>query len=130
MIYWKGRSTNGICRYKATAGTFINLFNDLIDRNIIKDPDTDIYDDAVLEKYNKTFDDKEFQDEDGELDYEKVREFVKNHNLTDEEIWLLISQQNGNAYYQTFEREDENEKMKLVEIDKSDFDESGKYLYA
>lgn len=130
MIYWKGRSTNGACRYKAVAGTFINLFNDLINREIIIDHDTDIYDDAVLEKYNKSYKDKEFRNKDDELDYEKVREFVESHNLTDEELWLLIAHQNGNAYYQTFEREDENEKMKLVEIDKSDFDESGKYLYA
>lgn len=129
MIYWKGRSTNGVCRYKATAGSFIELFNKLMNREIINNTYYDVYDNAVLEKYNKSFSDKEFQDEDDELDYEKVREFVESHNLTDEELWLLIAHQNGNAYYQTFERADENEKMKLVEIDKSDFDENGKYLY-
>lgn len=127
MIYWRGRSTNGVCRYKAMAGTFINMFNDLINREIIIDHDTDIYDDAVLEKYNKSFSGKEFQDEDDELDYEKVREFVENHNLTDEELWLLIAHQNGNAYYQTFEREDENGEK--VEISKEDFDEKGNYRY-
>lgn len=127
MIYWKGRSTNGVCRYKAVAVTFINLFNDLINREIIIDHDTDIYDDAVLEKYNKSYKDREFRDEDGELDYEKVREFVESHNLTDEEIWLLIAHQNGNAYYQTFEREDENGEK--VEISKEDFDEKGNYRY-
>lgn len=127
MIYWKGRSTNGICRYKAIAGSFIELFGDLMNREIINNTDYDVYDNAVLEKYNKSFDDKEFQDEDDELDYEKVREFVENHNLTDKELWLLIAHQNGNAYYQTFEREDENGEK--VEISKEDFDEKGNYRY-
>lgn len=127
MIYWKGKSTNGILRYKAIESSFIKLFNELMNREIINNYDYDVYDNAVLKKHNKSFEDAEFQNEDGELDYEKVREFVEKHNLTDEEIWLLISLQDGNAYYQKFERENENKER--IEISKEDFDENGNYLY-
>ena len=47
-------------------------------------------------------------------------------DLTDEELWLLISEQKGNAYYQNFEREGEDER---IEIECDDFDENGKYKY-
>ena len=47
-------------------------------------------------------------------------------DLTDEELWLLISEQNGNAYYQTFERDYNG---RYVSVNLEDFDENGKYKY-
>lgn len=125
MIYWSGKSTDGICKWSFEADTFSELFNLLMDKEIINDYDYNVYDQAVLDKYDKTEDDDEFQDDDGELDYNKVQAFVAQHPLTDEELWLLISTRDGNAYYQTFERDTEDGR---VEIGQNDFeDEHFKY---
>lgn len=126
-IYWSGRSTNGVLKCKFEADNFKDLFDILMEKEIINDPDYDVYDRAVLEKYDKTEDDSEFLDSDGDFNYEKVEEFVKSKPpLTDEELWILISEQDGNAYYQTFERYCQDQ---LVEIGSEDFDDSGKYKY-
>ena len=89
MIYWSGKSTDGIWKRSFEADTFLELFNLLMNKEIINDYDYDVYDHAVLNKYDKTEDDKEFKDADGELDYNKVQAFVDQHHLTDEELWLL-----------------------------------------
>lgn len=126
-IYWSGKSTNGIWKRKYEADSFMELFNLLMNEGIINSCDYDVYDHAILEKYDKTEDDAEFQDEDGDMDYEKIQEFVNSKpNLTDEELWLLISEQKGNAYYQNFERDNKEER---IEIECDDFDENGKYKY-
>ena len=76
-----------------------------------------------------TEDDPEFQDEDDYLDYSKVHKFIESKpDLTDEELWSLISSQNGNAYYQSFKRWDEDAGH-YVEISENDFDAYGKYKY-
>ena len=125
MIYWRGKSTDGIMKWNFEASSFADLFNLLMSKEIINDYDYDVYDHAVLEKYDKTEDDGEFKDDDGELDYNKVQAFVNQHPLTDEELWLLIASRNGNAYYQTFERDTEEGR---VEIGQNDF-EDGHYKY-
>lgn len=126
-IYWKGKSTNNVLKWEYEADGFKELFDLLMKKEIINDPDYDVYDRAVLEKYNKTEDDPEFEDENGYFDYDKVSDFVEEKpDLTDQELWLLISEQNGNAYYQTFER-DYNGRLK--HIDQKDFDENGKFKY-
>lgn len=126
-IYWSGKSTNGIWKRKYEANSFIELFNSLMDEEIINSCDYDVYEHAILDKYDKTEDDVEFQDEDGDMDYEKIQEFVDSKpDLTDEELWLLIAEQKGNAYYQTFERDNEDER---IEINRNDFDDDGKYKY-
>lgn len=126
MIYWSGKSTNGICKWKVEANSFIELFNELMDKEVINDPDEDVYDGAVLKKYGKTFDDKEFLNEDGDLDYNKIQSFTESHALTDEELWILIATRNGNAYYQTFKKDVNDDQ---VEIDQRDFDSTGKFLF-
>ncbi len=126
MIYWNGKSTDGIWQRNFEADSFADLFNLLMNKEIINDYDYDVYDRAVLEKYDKTEDDAEFQDEDGDLDYNKIRAFVDQHHLTDEELWLLIANRDGNAYYQTFKRDNENGQ---IEIGKNDFDKDGHYKY-
>lgn len=125
MIYWSGKSTDGIWKRSFEASSFADLFNLLMSKEIINDYDYDVYDRAVLEKYDKTEDDEEFKDADGELDYDKVQAFVAQHHLTDEELWLLIASRDGKAYYQTFERDTEDGR---VEIGQNDF-EDGHYKY-
>lgn len=84
------------------------------------------YDTALLEKYGKSFSDNDFKDETGELDYEKVENFLDGKKLSDKELYELILSRNGEAYYQKFMREKENQ---IIEIDESDFDETGKYKF-
>ena len=125
MIYWTGKSTDGIWKRSFEADTFAELFNLLMDKEIINDYDYNVYDQAVLDKYDKTDDDEEFKGTDGELDYNKVQAFVAQHPLTDEELWLLIASRNGQAYYQTFWRDAEGGR---VEIEQNDF-ENEHYKY-
>ena len=126
MIYWSGRSTSGASHWKATTDNFIHLYEELEHQGVISTEDGDPYDLALLKKYNKSFEDAEFLNEDEEIDYNKVQSFLTSHSLTDKEIWQLIDSENGNAYYQTFERKtDEN----IFEICDKDFDDDGEYLY-
>ena len=126
MIYWSGRSTSGASHWKATTDNFIHLYEELEHQGVISTEDGDPYDLAILKKYNKSFEDAEFLNEDDEIDYNKVQSFLNSHSLTDKEIWQLIESENVNAYYQTFERKtDEN----IFEICDKDFDDDGEYLY-
>ena len=126
MIYWSGRSTSGASHWKATTDNFIHLYEELEHQGVISTEDGDPYDLALLKKYNKSFEDAEFLNEDEEIDYNKVQSFLNSHSLTDKEIWQLIDSENGNAYYQTFERKTDED---IFEICDEDFDEGGKYLY-
>lgn len=126
MIKWKATSVNGLVEYEQEAESFKELFDELDERGIISDPDFPLYDTAILEKYGKSFDDADFKDESGELDYEKVDNFLDGKKLSDKELYELILSKNGEAYYQKFMRETENG---IVEIEESDFDKAGKYKY-
>ena len=126
MIKWKATSVNGLVKYEQESGSFKGLFDELDERGIISDPDFPLYDTAILEKYGKSFDDADFKDESGELDYEKVDNFLDGKKLSDKELYDLILSRNGEAYYQKFMRETEND---IVEIGESDFDETGKYKF-
>lgn len=126
MIKWKATSVNGLVEYEQEAESFKELFDELDERGIISDPDFPLYDTAILEKYGKSFSDNDFKDETGELDYEKVDNFLDGKKLSDKELYELILSKNGEAYYQKFMRETENG---IVEIEESDFDKAGKYKY-
>ena len=117
---------NGLVKYEQESESFKELFDELDERGIISDPDFPLYDTALLEKYGKSFSDNEFKDESGELDYEKVDDFLDGKKLSDKELYELILSRNGEAYYQKFMREKENQ---IIEIDESDFDETGKYKF-
>lgn len=128
-IKWSGKDGRGIWKRNFEEETFLSLYNLLIEEDVINSDEYDVYDHAVLEKYGKTEDDPEFQDEDDYLDYDKVQKFIESKpDLTDEELWSLISSQNGNAYYQSFKRWDEDAEH-YVEISENDFDAYGKYKY-
>lgn len=126
MIYWSGRSTSGASHWKATTDNFIHLYEELEHQGVISTEDGDPYDLALLKKYNKSFEDAEFLNEDEEIDYNIVQSFLNSHSLTDKEIWQLIDSENGNAYYQTFERKTDED---IFEICDKDFDDDGEYLY-
>lgn len=126
MIKWKATSVNGLVKYEQESKSFKELFDALDERGIISDPDFPLYDTAILEKYGKSFSDNDFKDETGELDYEKVENFLDGKKLSDRELYELILSRNGEAYYQKFMRETEN---KILEIGESDFDETGKYKF-
>ena len=126
MIKWKATSVNGLVKYEQESKSFKELFDELDERGIISDPDFPLYDTALLEKYGKSFRDNDFKDETGELDYEKVENFLDGKKLSDRELYELILSRNGEAYYQKFMRETEN---KILEIGESDFDETGKYKF-
>ena len=126
MIKWKATSVNGLVKYEQESESFKDLFDELDERGIIRDPDFPLYDTALLEKYGKSFSDNDFKDETGELDYEKVENFLDGKKLSDRELYELILSRNGEAYYQKFMRETENQ---IVEIEESDFDETGKYKF-
>lgn len=126
MIKWKATSVNGLVEYEQEAESFKELFDALDERGIISDPDFPLYDTALLEKYGKSFENADFQDGSGELDYEKVDNFLDGKKLSDRELYELILSRNGEAYYQKFMRENENQ---IIEIEESDFDETGKYKF-
>lgn len=121
---FSGRS--GASHWKATTDNFIHLYEELEHQGVISTEDGDPYDLALLKKYNKSFEDAEFLNEDEEIDYNKVQSFLNSHSLTDKEIWQLIDSENGNAYYQTFERKTDED---IFEICDKDFDDDGEYLY-
>lgn len=98
MIHWEGTNTERNCHWKALSRTFMGLYDGLIKIGLIGSTDYNLYDSTVLAKFGKTENDPEFLDEDGEVIYEKVQEFVEKHNLTDKEIWEMIGSDNGNAY--------------------------------
>lgn len=75
MIYWSGRSTSGASHWKATTDNFIHLYEELEHQGVISTEDGDPYDLALLKKYNKSFEDAEFLNEDEEIDYNKVQSF-------------------------------------------------------
>lgn len=126
MIIWKATSVNGLVEYEQEAESFKELFDALDGRGIISAPDFPLYDTALLEKYGKSFSDNDFKDETDELDYEKVDNFLDGKELSDKELYELICSRNGEAYYQKFMRETEND---IIEIGESDFDKTGKYKY-
>lgn len=126
MIKWTGRNTSKTCRWTVEAGTFTELYNMLVDKGIISTVDGDPYVKYVLSKHNKTEDDKEFLDADGELDYNKVQEFVWDNPVSDDELYSVIISEKGNAYYQDFQREENGE---LIDISIDDFDSEGNYKH-
>ena len=83
MIHWEGTNTERNCHWKALAKTFMELYDHLIEKELIGSSDYILYDNTVLAKFGKTENDPEFLNEDGEVDYEMVQEFVEKHNLTD-----------------------------------------------
>ncbi len=125
-IQWNGRSTNGRWKRKTEAESFIELYHQCLLNGAISEENYDPYVNAVIEKAGKSEDD--FLDEYGYFDPELYNQWNNgNYDLTDMEIWLLISHDDGMAYYQTFQRWDEDAE-EWREIEKKDFDKNGVYI--
>lgn len=126
MIRWYGKSTNGNWRRKEEANNFIELYELCVDNGTINISDSDPWNDLIIEKSGKTY--QEFKNEDEEIIFEKLEGFLLSdeaYNPTDKDIWQLIKNEVGNAYYQTFEFETEDG---FVEIDENNFDKNGKLI--
>lgn len=94
--------TDSSCRihYKAIGNTIIELYNDLVNQDIVSLIDGDPYEEAVMKKAGKSWDD--FKNEDGDEDIEKFNKWYNQHpqyDLTDEEIIRIISSDYSRAYY-------------------------------
>ena len=129
-IYWTGRSTNGLWKRSESVDSFSELYEKCIDNDTISIYDYNPYDALLLEKNGKTEDD--FLDVNGDYDYSLYQKWLfsdecKFKDLTDIEIKQLIREQDGNAYYQTFQYYD-NDLEDYVDIDDSCFDENGNYI--
>lgn len=134
MIRWKGKSTNGILKWWAEADNFTDLLEQLCYTKAhgICEPisvvdyvpyDKEKCEKAQIDYYDIVCDvDKDWDDIQKELD--------ELPDLTDEDIWLLISHENGNAYYQNFYRWNDDEKIWIEsnDDDKKWFDENGKFV--
>lgn len=112
MIKWTGKSTNGLWRREAQAETMMELYNALVDNGAITLDDYDPYEKAIIEKagykYNEFMEQWE-EESNGAYTDEYFREKTDGVDLTDEELYEVIKEERGNAYYQTFEDQDGNE---------------------
>ena len=118
-IEWTGRNTNKNQKWEVTAESMISLYNKLTEKGIISTEDKDPWEEAVLKKAGKDINSDEFLDEDGYINPELIQKAIDEaEDLTDKELWELIKDQDGNAYYQSFLVNDE-------EITEEDFNEKG-----
>lgn len=112
MIRWTGKSTDGLWRREAQAETMTELYNKLVDNGAITLDDYDPYEKAIIEKAGYKY--SEFMEQweegsNGAYTDEYFREKTDGVDLTDEELYEVIKEERGNAFYQTFEDQDGNE---------------------
>lgn len=109
-IRWEGTNTSGSITWIYGADTLEELYNKLVEADIISVVDTDPYMDYMLYKVGLSMNDcpKELYD-----DWEDVvkwfEEKTKSVEMTDFDWWDLILSQDGNAYYQKFYLKDGSE---------------------
>lgn len=99
----------GIWRREAQAETMMELYNKLVDNGTIRLEDYDPIEKFIIERaglnYSEVMDEaEEFSNMDEYFEVKKI-----DANITDEEIYYIISEERGNAFYQTFKDQDENE---------------------
>ncbi|MGL5329833.1 MAG: hypothetical protein ACRDD7_11215 [Peptostreptococcaceae bacterium] len=97
---FEGTDTQRRVKYNAEADTVIELYCNLVNQGIISTVDGDPYDETLMKKYNVSWDD--FKDKDGYDDFDKFTKWRESEadDLTDEEILEVITNEQGNAYYQ------------------------------
>lgn len=118
-IEWTGRNTSKTKKWEITAESMIDLYNKIVNKEIISTENGDPWEEAVLKKAGKDINSDEFLDEDGYINPDLIQEAInKAEDLTDKELWKLIKNQYGNAYYQSFLVNNE-------EITEEDFNEKG-----
>ena len=95
-IKWVGKNTSMNITWTEYADTYKELFNILIDKNMIHYENYERY---IYNKYNVC--EEDFYNEDGNFMENKYNELMEKV-ITEEEYKELIYISNGNAYYQTF----------------------------
>lgn len=127
-IIWKGRSTSGMQRWQVEENSFLNLYDALCEMNVISETEGSPLEKAKLKKLGKSPEDYcvELEDGDVDMDYDTYQQDIDSVELTDRELMDVIEHEDGNAYYQKFYREENEE---IIEITSDDFNGSGKYKY-
>ena len=96
---WEGRPTHYQWVWVAYYDDINELFNMLINEDIIHDNDINEY---IISKYSLEDSEKEAdENEDWEELQDKI-EHIRCHDMTQDEIKTMIAHQTGNAYYQEF----------------------------
>lgn len=127
-IIFMGTNTSGTRKWKVSADTFTELYESLCECGIINECNGSPLEEAKLKKLGKKLSDYDFENDDDA--YEAYQRDMDSVSLSDDEIMWVIIWQDGEAYYQKFCREVENEDdTTLVEITANDFDENGAYRY-
>lgn len=99
-IGWEGKDTRGLLIWKASADTYYELYNKLIDMDVISTYDGYPHELYAINKAGMNYED--FEDEDGYIDDKKLEKFMDDHFPAEEEFKKIIKAEDGNAYYQTF----------------------------
>lgn len=102
MIKWTGTNTSRVIKWTAEAETYLELFNKLVERELVHQC-TDLEGDTFNELLNYSTELQELNSSDDieaiyQFDYDALLE-----SLTDEQIKSIILANQGNAYYQEFE---------------------------
>lgn len=134
MIRWIGESTNRILKWWAEADSFVDLLEQLCYTKAhgscepISTIDYEPYDRAKCEKAQIDYGDIAY---DVDRDWDDIQaELDALPELTDEEIWLLICHENGNAFYQKFYRWDYIDQEWIdLEYDINWFDDDGRFIF-
>ncbi len=106
MIKWIGQDTSKTRKWIIKADSMLELYDALLDRDIINTYEYDPYQKAQIEKAGHDYFDlmNSFSFYEREEDIEKFNKIVDSlPKLTDAEIELMIYEQNSNAYYQTIQ---------------------------
>ena len=104
MINWKGQNTSRNITWTESAETYQELYFRLIDKNIISVEDGFPDEIFMLSKVGLKLSDFDEHEEEYNYDFqawfEKVTDGIE---LTEDDYKYIISQEQGNAYYQEFE---------------------------
>lgn len=101
MIKWVGTDTSRFTKWNAEAGTYLELFHELVKRELVHQC-TDLEGDTFNELLNYS---TELQELNSSNDIDAIYQFDYDallESLTDEQIKSIILANQGNAYYQGF----------------------------
>lgn len=108
-IKWRGRSTSGLLKWNFEADTMRDLYHILVSKGIISTVDKDPYCEAMLNKVGLS--ESDFTEDEAEKYNDNYYEWFEKATdgiyLSEVEYKEIIENENGNAYYQDFEIEEE-----------------------
>lgn len=112
---WEGRPTHCQWVWVAYYDDINDLFNMLINKDIIHDDNINKY---IISKYSLEDLEKEAEEKDNWEDLQDKIELIRCQDMTQDEIETMIAHQTSNAYYQEFI--DVEEERKEDEEDEDD----------